>query len=100
MSIRVAWQPIKDEIDAARGERAILQDKLSTVRPAEKPAIIRQIKALNEQIVALQTQLDACIAPQPAEPEPLEPIEAIFFGVSELTTTSTDAPGPYYNRTR
>jgi hypothetical protein len=98
MSIRLAWQSIKNEIDAARGERAILQDKLSTARPAEKPAIIRQIKALNEQIAAQQTQLDAVLPPKPAEPEPLEPIEAIFVGVSELTTTSTDAPGPYFNR--
>src|SRR5262245_15625595 len=64
MSISVAWQPIKDRIDAARGERASLQDKLSTAAPAEKPEIIRQIKALNEQIAARQTQLDACIAPR------------------------------------
>src|SRR5262245_50162706 len=55
MSISVAWQPIKDQIDAARGKRAILQDKRSSATPAEKPAIIRQIKALNEQIAALQT---------------------------------------------
>jgi hypothetical protein len=98
MLIRVAWQRIKNEIDAARGERAILQDKLSTARPADKPAIIRKIKALNEQIAAQQTQLDAVLPPKPAEPEPLEPIEAMFVGVSELTTTSTDAPGPYFKK--
>jgi hypothetical protein len=63
MSIRIAWQRIKNEIDAARGERAILRDKLSTARPAEKPAIIRQIEALNERIAAQQTQLDAVLPP-------------------------------------
>ena len=91
-----ACQSIQDEINSVRQERAALQDELQHAAPAEKPDLLRRIRALGLQLGGLQMQLDDCLASQPPEPPQLPPIEAIFTGTTELTTTYESAPGPYF----
>jgi hypothetical protein len=100
MPIPAACQSIQDEIDGLRQERNELQEELQHAAPGEKPALLRLIRRLNLQLAGLQKQLDDCVASQPPEPPPLPPIEAIFTGTSELTTTWASAPGPYFNDLR
>jgi hypothetical protein len=100
MPIPAACQSIQNEIDSLRQERSELQKELQHAPPSEKPALLLLIRRINLQLGGLQKQLDDCIASQPPEPPPLPPIEAIFTGTSELTTTYPMAPGPYVNDIR
>jgi hypothetical protein len=100
MPIPAACQGIQDEIDSLRQERNGLQEDLEHAPPSENPALPRLIRRIDLQLGGLGEQLDDCIASQPAEPPPLAPIDAIFTGTSELTTTYASALGPYYNEIR
>jgi hypothetical protein len=53
-------QEIASQIAALRGERAQLQAQLQYAAPGEKPAIVREIKRINEEIANLQLQLQTC----------------------------------------
>lgn len=97
MPIPAACQSIEDEIDEVRQDRDQLNDELGHASGGEERALLRLIKRLDLRLVGLQKQLADCIASQPPE---LPPIEAIFTGISELTTTFTSAPGPYFNDVR
>jgi hypothetical protein len=72
-------------------ERDQLQDELNHAGSEEKPGLIRDIKAINRRLNGLQKQLADCIVANPTLP----PIEGIFTGTSELTTTYSSAPGPF-----
>jgi hypothetical protein len=96
MPIPAACRHIQDEIDGLLQERTQLQDELKHAGAEEKPELLRDIKAINRRLVGLQKQLADCIVANPSSP----PIEGIFTGTSELTTTYSSAPGPFYNDVR
>jgi hypothetical protein len=96
MPIPAACRHIQDEIDGLLQERTQLQDELKHAGAEEKPELLRDIKAINRRLVGLQKQLADCIVAKPSSP----PIEGIFTGTSELTTTYSSAPGPFYNDVR
>jgi hypothetical protein len=95
MSLPVECQGIQNKIKGARQKLAQLQEELKHAGPHSKPAILAQIRALNHQLALLQMQLTECIAAHHTEPGPA--IEGYFIGTSELTTTHSNASGPYPN---
>lgn len=80
----VCCAAIRDELVAAKQERADLQAQLPGASTKEKGQIGTEIKKLNAHIAELQDQLDACLVVPPDK----VPITATFTGTVEITGVS------------
>jgi hypothetical protein len=95
MALPPECQAIQDNIEGLEQERRSEQEELQQAAPGQKPSIIQRIRAINRQIVALEDQLAQCIATTPPPPPPPPPLSATFTGTASITTTFSQAPGPF-----
>ena len=95
MAIPDACQPIADEIAGLEAERRDLQAELQQAPTGQKAFLVRQIRAINRQLVLLNDRLADCLSVTPPPPPPPPPLEATFSGTATITTTNASAPGPF-----
>jgi hypothetical protein len=89
-------QSIQDEIDGLQQERESLQEELQDAPPSQKPGLIRLIRALNAQIRIAQDRLAECVGDPGPTPQPQPPVEGRFVGTATVTTTYSQAKGPFF----
>lgn len=63
-------QKIQNQIDSLKQEKKSLQAELQDASPGQKSALAKKIKALDPQITAKNTALQACIKKNPYVPPP------------------------------
>ncbi|HLF26682.1 MAG TPA: M12 family metallopeptidase [Anaerolineae bacterium] len=74
-------QGLLNELNDLQAQIAALQAELSTAGPTEKPAIVRQIRALQSQANTVQQNLNTCIAQNtPPQPPPWPNFGQIWDG--------------------
>lgn len=86
----MACEQLSNKVKSLIAERNALQEELKKAAPGQKPPLAGEIKQLNKSIKQAQAELDACFIQAG-----LQSLVAILSGTATLTTTHTDASGPF-----
>lgn len=86
-----ACTTIYNQLAALKAERAGFQHDLQSAAPGEKAFLVNQINQLNTKIAAKASQYKNCEQAHGGKPD----LKTVFFGKATMTTSNSDAPGPY-----
>jgi hypothetical protein len=82
---------IAEEIALLVSDKSDYQEDLKEAAPGMKSWLVRQIKKINTEIAKKQKEFDRCMIAHGGLPD----LAATFTGRATLTTTNSNAPGPF-----